>query len=148
MDLESTLVGVAGEYLAAGELTLRGYVASITLRNSRGIDIVASSSNGTRSANFQIKTNKSGASSWILNKASEEFFAPNHYYIFVSLRGLTTRPGYYVVPSKVVATYTKETHLRWLAGRKKDGGPRRDSTIRKFADPAGEFLENWDVIDL
>ncbi len=37
--LEPTLVGVAGEYLVAGELSLRGYIASITLRNSRGIDI-------------------------------------------------------------------------------------------------------------
>ncbi len=36
--LASTLVGVAGEYLVAGELSLRGYIASITLRNSKGID--------------------------------------------------------------------------------------------------------------
>ena len=44
--LDSTLVGVAGEYLVAGELSRRGYIASITLRNSRGIDIIASNSDG------------------------------------------------------------------------------------------------------
>jgi hypothetical protein len=29
--LESTLVGVAGEYFVAAELSIRGYLASITL---------------------------------------------------------------------------------------------------------------------
>lgn len=60
MKLEATLVGVAGEYLVAGELSLRGYIASITLRNSRGIDIIISSSDGTKSASIQVKTNSTG----------------------------------------------------------------------------------------
>lgn len=37
---DSILVGVAGEYSVAGELSRKGYVATITLRNSKGIDIV------------------------------------------------------------------------------------------------------------
>ena len=48
LSIESTLVGVAGEYLVAGELTLRGYIASITLRNSRGVDILASNADASR----------------------------------------------------------------------------------------------------
>jgi len=40
--LESTLDGVDGE------LSLRGYLASITLRNSRGIDSIASNADGTK----------------------------------------------------------------------------------------------------
>ena len=59
MKLESTIVGVAGEYLVAGELSLRGFLASITLRNSRGIDIVASSADGSTSVSIQVKTNSS-----------------------------------------------------------------------------------------
>ena len=82
-NLESNLVGVAGEYLVAGELTLRGYLASITLRNSRGIDIIASSPNGEKSVSIQVKTNNDGQASWILNKKCEEFKSENHYYIFV-----------------------------------------------------------------
>ena len=65
--LEPTLVGVAGEYLVAGELTLRGYIASITLRNSRGIDIIASNADGSCSVSIQVKTNSNGQKSWILN---------------------------------------------------------------------------------
>ena len=53
--LESTLVGVAGGYLVAAELSLRGYIASISLRNSRGIDIIASHSDGTKTVSIQEK---------------------------------------------------------------------------------------------
>ena len=42
--LSAGLTGVSGEYFVAGELSRRGYVASITLRNTRGIDILVSNS--------------------------------------------------------------------------------------------------------
>jgi len=39
--IPAVLTGVAGEYFVAAELSRRGYIASISLRNTRGIDIVA-----------------------------------------------------------------------------------------------------------
>ena len=59
--LEPTLVGVAGEYFVAAELSLRGCLASVTLRNSRGIDIIASSADASKSVSIQVKTTKSKA---------------------------------------------------------------------------------------
>ena len=44
--VSSILVGVAGEYFAAAELSRRGYIASITLRNTKGIDIIATNDYG------------------------------------------------------------------------------------------------------
>ena len=41
--LSSIQTGVAGEYFVAAELTRRGYVSSLTLRNTRGIDILGES---------------------------------------------------------------------------------------------------------
>jgi len=43
------LAGVAGEYFVAAELSRRGYIASISLRNTRGIDILATNQAATRS---------------------------------------------------------------------------------------------------
>lgn len=146
--LETTLVGVAGEYLVAGELTLRGYLASITLRNSRGIDIIVSTSDGTASASIQVKTNSNGSATWLLNKKAESFSADNHYYVFVALLELGERPRYYIVPSRVVAEYTRRTHAEFLSGQKKDGSPRKDSNIRNFKDPEGEYFERWELIRL
>lgn len=56
--LSTGLSGVAGEYLVAAELSRRGYIASITLRNTRGIDILASNADATRSVGIQVKTNQ------------------------------------------------------------------------------------------
>ena len=103
-------LGVAGEYLAAGELSLKGWVSSITLRNSRGIDIIASNPEGTKSVSVQVKTNSDGANKWILSKKSEEYFSVNHVYIFDVIKGLGERPEYRIVPSERVARQIKVGH--------------------------------------
>ena len=37
--LSNGLTGIAGEYFVAAELSLRGFMASVTLRNNESIDI-------------------------------------------------------------------------------------------------------------
>ena len=146
LNIGNTQVGVAGEYLAAGELTLRGYVSSITLRNSRGIDIIVSNAEGTCSITVQVKTNGKGGRSWLLSKKSEPYSSERHVYIFVSIQGLGVRPDYYVVPSQDVANQIQTKHQNWLKGRKSNGEPRKDSNMRKFRDPDGKYLEAWEII--
>ena len=146
--LEPTLVGVAGEYLVAGELTLRGYIASITLRNSRGIDIIASNADGSRSVSIQVKTNSNGQKSWILSKKAEKFYSENHYYVFVALHELEQRPHFHIVPSKVAAEHVSTNHAAWLKGTKRDGSARKDSSMRKFSDYENKYLEAWEHIRL
>jgi len=146
--LESTLVGVAGEYLVAGELSLRGFIASITLRNSRGIDIIASNSDGSKSVSIQVKTNSDGGKNWILNKKAEKFYNENHYYIFVALGKENERPCFHIVPSKDVAEYVSKNHSEWLKGTKKDGTGRKDTPMRKFSDHEDKYKETWEQIRL
>ncbi len=146
--LESTLVGVAGEYLVAGELSLRGFIASISLRNSRGIDIIASNAEATRSISIQVKTNSFGRNKWILNKKAEQYFSDNHYYVFVSLKVLGERPDYYIVPSTVVAKHVRTSHSQWLQGRKRDGSMHKDSAIRNFMDIENKYKEAWHLIEM
>ena len=148
MKLESTLVGVAGEYLVAAELSMRGYIASITLRNSRGIDILASSPDGERSVSIQVKTNSSGSPTWMLNKKSEDYFSEDHFYVFVALTEIGQRPNFYVAPSEIVATFIRKYHQEWLTGVKKDGSRRRDSSMRKFIDSPDDYLERRELLRL
>jgi Holliday junction resolvase-like predicted endonuclease len=70
--LSSTLCGVAGEYFVAAELSRRGYIASITLRNTRGIDILMSNADATETVGVQVKTNQRGVAEWILSEKIEE----------------------------------------------------------------------------
>ena len=145
--LEKNQVGVAGEYLAAGELSLRGFISSITLRNSRGIDIIVSNSDGTKSITVQVKTNSDGKNKWVLTKKSEEFCSDNHFYIFVAIKGVGIRPDFRIVPSKVVAEQIAREHKSWLAGTKSSGEKRKNSNIRNFIDRENQYLEAWKLIE-
>jgi hypothetical protein len=128
--IPAVLAGVAGEYFVAGELSRRGYVASITLRNTRGIDILASNADATRSVGIQVKAKQVARAGWILNKKSEEApdgeLADNLFYVFVSLNGLGA-PSYYVVPRSVVATYTGS--ITQTGSQRRVSGTKRTKTI-------------------
>lgn len=61
MSTTSLLAGVAGEYFVAAELSRRGLIASITLRNTRGIDMVVTNASATRTVTIQCKTSRGRA---------------------------------------------------------------------------------------
>jgi hypothetical protein len=142
------LSGVAGEYFVAAELSRRGYVASITLRNTRGIDILASNADATRSVGIQVKTKQGRGAVWMLNQKVETLdLAKNLVFVFVCLNDLTA-PDYYIVPQKTVIKYARDHHEEWLRTPRRDGKPHRDSAMRKFRDPDKRFLDRWDILGL
>jgi len=142
--IPSILCGVAGEYFVAAELSRRGIIASISMRNTRGIDILATNENASRSVTIQCKTNQRGVRSWILNEKAETFAPKNHYYVFVSLADNLVRPAFHVIPAKVVAKYTRESHAAWLKGKK----TRNDTPMRTFFDLEGKYVDRWDLLNL
>jgi hypothetical protein len=146
--IPSVLTGVAGEYFVAAELSRRGYIASISLRNTRGIDILATNQAATRSITIQCKTNQSGARNWMLNQKGEDFFAPDHYYVFVALGSATERPRFHVVPSATVAKYIRESHQRWLRTPGRGGRQHVDTPVRNFKDSDDTYLDRWDLLGL
>jgi len=147
-DLSPILVGVAGEYFVAAELSRRGYIASITLRNTRGVDILASNASASRQVGIQVKSNQGNSRDWILNAKAETYFADNLFYVFVNLKMPQERPDFFIVPSEVVATHVKNGHAGWLKKVGGDGRPHQDSNVRKYRILNGEHLENWGVLEL
>ncbi len=148
MKLDSGLTGIAGEYLVAGELSRRGIVASITLRNTRGIDIVATNKDASKSIGIQVKASSGSQRSWILNKKGEDFYSETLFYVFVNLKGNDERPDFFIVPSKMVADHIKHKHAEWLSRPSRKGTPHQDSTMRKFTDSESKYLERWDILNL
>jgi len=146
--LSNILGGVSGEYFVAAELSKRGYIASITLRNTRGIDILCSNQHATKQISIQVKTTKESNRVWILDKKSEEFYSSNHFYVFVSLNQKENCPDFFIVPSKIVAKTVKKSHQKWLRGKSKTGKKRKDSSMRKFHDDEGKYLNSWDLLGL
>ena len=143
----SILVGVVGEYLVAGELSRRGWIASLTLRNTRGVDILITDEALNRSLGLQVKTTHGSKPKWMLSKKAERISDPSVFYAFVMLMG-GGAPHYHLVPSSVVAEYTERTHREWLATPGRGGRPHKDQPIRMFADSAAEYLDRWDLLGL
>lgn len=147
-DLSSILTGVSGEYFVAAELSRRGYVASITLRNTKGIDIVATNSDASRSVGISVKTTRSRKKDWAVNEKAESYFSDTLFYVFVNLNALNELPSFHIVPSKHVATYTKNSHREWLETPNKKGGKHNDSSMRRFKDSSNEFHNKWELLGL
>lgn len=145
LTLSKELAGIAGEYFVAAELSRRGFIAAVTLRNTRGVDILASRPGGKRSATVQVKSLQQGRTEWILTRSDEEPKGENHYYVFVALNGRDGQPEYHIVPGNFVAQWCAENHKAWLSGKRRDGGERKDTPIRVFR-PGDSFRNAWDNI--
>jgi hypothetical protein len=142
------LAGVAGEYFVAAELSRRGYIASVSLRNTRGVDILATNAEASRTVTIQCKTNQHGKNAWVLNEKCERFHSPTHFYVFVALGSLDRRPAFHIVPSEAVARFVTEDHRTWLSTTGRNGQRHADSAVRRFIDPSDEYLERWDLLRL
>jgi len=146
--LSSLLTGVAGEYFVAAELSAQGYIASITLRNTRGVDIVCSNEDASKSVVIQVKTNRHSDRNWVLNQKSESFYADSHFYVFVNLNDRQKTPDYFIVPSKIVAKHTKQSHAIWLNTPGRSGIAHNDNTMRHFNEIKEKYLNRWDLLGL
>ena len=98
--ISSILAGVSGEYFVAAELSRRGYICSVTLKNTRGIDILVCNEDGSKTLVVQVKTNQINKREWILNEKSEKMNDKNLFYVFVNLISKDKLPEFYIVPSK------------------------------------------------
>ena len=142
------LTGIAGEYYVAAELTKKGYIASITLRNTEGIDILVSNQKSTKSLGIQVKTSNQNASAWMLKSNAETYKSDSLYYIFVKIKKEDVRPDFFIVPSKIVASYIKRKHIEWMKKPSRIGKKHVDSSMRIFRDPKNKYLEKWDLLKL
>jgi hypothetical protein len=151
-----SLIGIAGAHFVAAELCQRGIIATVTSRNTEGIDILASNQQGSKSVSIQVKTSgpelrKSYSRSWILNNKAEKNFSDNLFYVFVDLKLGNEKPDCYVVPSKEVANYVTKSHSEWLKTPGRNGKKHNDNNMRLFEIDDKQiplYLNRWDNLTL
>jgi hypothetical protein len=137
----SNRVSLAGEFAVLSRLALENFDANLTLGNTKGVDILVSSSKG-RLARLEVKTNfgkgNSGGSrdlfgnylfSWMMSVKNEELFDKDLFYCFVNIGTDKRTVRCFVVPSKIVADYVKAQHKLWLDGKETRS---RTTTMRTF----------------
>lgn len=54
--MKKGIIGVSGEYFVAAELSQLGIIATLTLKNTPSIDILATNLESGKYANIQVKT--------------------------------------------------------------------------------------------
>ena len=145
MGNKSQLIGIAGAHFVAGELSRRGYIATLTSRNTEGIDILASDKTGLKPISIQVKTTTK--ENWMLNKKAENLVSEDLFYVLVKLKE-NKMPEFYIVPSKEMAEDLKKGHQKWLETPNKKGGKHNDNTIRIFRDNEKKYKDKWDLLGL
>jgi hypothetical protein len=146
--IPTILCGVSGEYFVAAELSRLGFIASITLKNTKGFDILATNEKASKTIAIQVKTNQGVEKGWVINKKAEDYSGEDFFYVFVNLKDRTSHPDFHIVPSKVVANEIRESHARWLKTPGKKGQAHNDSPVRKFYDAHDKYLGKWDNLGL
>src|SRR6266404_1900067 len=109
MASKGQMTGMLGVYLAAAELTSRGFIVSPTSRSAIGADLLVTDQECRRAWSIQVKTNRKAARFWLIGQHNGRFKSKSHVYIFINLKG-DERPDYLVVASAFVAMHARTSH--------------------------------------
>lgn len=142
------LTGAAGEYFVAAELSLQGWLATVTIKNAPGTDVLAQRVLTGQVVAIQTKTASFGNQFQLNAKAEMPATTENEWFVFVKLHEELTRPTFYVVPKDVVAASVYAQHREWLSRPGRKGQPHRDSAMRQVrAKHIDGYRERWDLLD-
>ena len=149
MKLDNAMIGSAGEYFVAGELSRRGLIAALTMSGTDAFDILAVRKETQETFAIQVKTTQYQKASWLLGKKDEAARGTHAFYVFVRLNG-TALPEYYIIPAAEVAQKLREDHMRWMNTLGKDGKPHKESGIRELRIEPGDarYYNRWDYFGL
>jgi hypothetical protein len=111
MATKGQLTGMTGVYLVAAQLSRRGFVVSPTSRSAHGVDLLASSPNGSRTLAIEVKTNARTSNFWLLGTKAKEITSPHLTLRFCKpsqgLRGVRHRTQ----PDRIGAAGRQDTRL-------------------------------------
>ena len=115
------------------------------MSNTKDFDILIINRKNNNQYAIQVKTTLYKKKRWTLHKKNENLIGDNIFYVFVTLNELET-PEYHIVPSQIVASTIRESHLNWLNTPNRLGGKHIDNPIRTFTDVEDKFLNKWDLL--
>lgn len=131
----------------------------MTSRNTEGVDVLASSLDGSKVVTIQVKTTTGDPMKkhpkrtigWMLSEKHENVQSKNLFYVFVYLKPANEMPEFYIVPSTVVASHIKARHQEWLREPGRNGRKHNENIMRVFDmddDELSGYLNGWDVLGL
>ena len=143
MPTNYNITGATGEFFVAAEISKRGVIATLTLKNTPAIDILTVNPKNGTFANIQVKTrgidNEQG---WRLNsKVDNKSKIKNHFYVFVNLKRHELN-DYYIIPFNEFAEFIIKKHKKWMKETDRQGNLHKNNTTRNFK-PEKENLPRY-----
>lgn len=141
----SNNIGLAGEFYVLHRLFLEGYEATLTLGNTKGIDILVYNPKNDKQFKVEVKTSTTKASlkvfekqfgknyiKWMMNKKHESFKdKENLVYCFVFIdKNKKEEPKIFLFPSQDVGLRVRWLNKTWLHGTHKN--KVKDVDMRDF----------------
>ncbi|HQF82762.1 MAG TPA: hypothetical protein PK255_03610 [Candidatus Pacearchaeota archaeon] len=138
--MSSNRINLAGEFYAMHRLFLEGYEATLTLGNTKGVDILLLNPKNGKQFKVEVKTTGTVMNerlygginiNWWMDKKHEEIKYKDLIYCFVFLpEDKKLKPKTFFVDSEKVAEYVKWEHNIYLKAEHKN--PVKDTNIRSF----------------
>jgi hypothetical protein len=136
-NIDTQRIGRMGELVVELQLLARGWLVgnfNATTANSAGWDLFAT--RGARSVKLRVKAKRPCVDCfrWSAKPDNHIFLhltpdGDDDFVAAVSF-GEIGRPVVYVLPSRVVEDELRQNHADWLSGTKRDGGARKDTSMR------------------
>jgi len=137
------LIALAGEYYVASQLCLRGYVASLTLKNYPDVDIFCLNPMNGRQCALQVKTS-----------TTNDFFVPrncsegNRLFAFVHITKNNSLEVF-IVPGKQVDEIAQAQTDEYLErARQKRRNPNPDQLYMVSVKNICQYRDRWDLLGI
>jgi hypothetical protein len=140
--------GNASQFLVAGELCRRGYLAVVTMGNSPNTDVLVSNKDGDKFVHIQVKTFRPGDKTCSLGMRSENSHGENFFWVLCELPepDKIGVPQFYVIPSEILAKNVNESSKIWFDTPGKKGQVHNpENKFRALALPPKKNLNGWDI---
>jgi hypothetical protein len=135
----------AGEFYIAQILSLNDFTTTITYGRAEKYDILTVDKKGN-TFKLQVKTTMYGDDWWMVNKKTTKS-EKKLFYAFVQFHHLKKQPEFWLVPSKLVASFVKRHYKKKLATPKRDGTKRKKDVwgLHVFYTKPNKWVKNWNV---
>jgi hypothetical protein len=148
------LTGAAGEYYVAAELSRRDWLATVTIKNSPGTDVLAQRLDRQTIIAVQTKTATRPSDFRLSDKDEDPGESDNEWYVLVGLRDESERPDFFLLPRHITAALVYLEYRAWLSNvdllrppmrRGKQRNPTTQREVR--AEWVEGYRDRWDLLD-
>ena len=153
--VDKLITGMAGEYLVAGQMSLRGWTANLTYKNYPGVDIIGQHDRlgDNTIAKIQVKSSEF-PSFWVGIKHSQRGYMESiikgpYVLVYFDRKQTPIEPQYFILTKRQMIEVINQSDEAWQAkDREKSLAPDYSIKIYIKRDKLVQFKDKWEHLFL